>query len=217
VEHEAQESISRRIYNISVGKPPAFLFLQRGEKAMQIIKFFAILVAATTEMAAESATSRRLIVNIPARKIALVENGKVVKMYEVAVGKKSTPSPSGTFHIASHVVNPTYSHEGKVVGPGPGNPVGTRWMSIGFKGYGIHGTNHPESIGHAASHGCIRLRNHDVEELFALVHVGDEVDLIAEPTPEEASLFGEGASDQNETKHLQAKVAAADKTVGGFE
>jgi lipoprotein-anchoring transpeptidase ErfK/SrfK len=145
---------------------------------MQTIKFFAILMAATTELAAESAPSRRLIVNIAARKIVLVEDGKVVKMYAVAVGKRSTPSPSGSFHIASHVVNPTYSHDGKVVGPGPSNPVGTRWMGLGFKGYGIHGTNHPESIGHAASHGCIRMRNHDVEELFELVRVGDEVDLI---------------------------------------
>src|SRR6202044_4104633 len=147
---------------------------------MQTIKFFAVLVAAASEMAAESAPSRRLIVNIPARKIVLVEDGKVVKMYSVAVGKKSTPSPSGSFHIASHVANPTYSHAGKVVKPGPSNPVGTRWMGLGFKGYGIHGTNHPESIGHTASHGCIRMRNHDVEELFALVRVGDEVDLVTD-------------------------------------
>ncbi len=177
---------------------------------MQTMKFFAILVAAATEMAAETAPTRRLIVNIPARKIALVEDGKVLKVYPVAVGKKSTPSPSGAFHIASHVVNPTYTHEGKVVGPGPSNPVGTRWMSLGFKGYGVHGTNHPESVGRAASHGCIRLRNHDVEELFELVRVGDEVDLIAEPTPEEASLFNEVAPE-----HLQAKAAAADVRISG--
>jgi len=148
---------------------------------MQTIKFFAILMAASTEMfAAEDAPSRRLIVNIAARKIVLLEDGKVVKMYPVAVGKHSTPSPSGRFHIASHVANPTYSHDGKLVGPGPSNPVGTRWMGLDFKGYGIHGTNHPESIGHAASHGCIRMRNHDVEELFELVRVGDEVELIAD-------------------------------------
>ncbi len=184
---------------------------------MQTIKFFAILVAAASEMAAESGPSRRLIVNLPARKIALVQDGKVVKMYSVAVGKSSTPSPSGTFHIASHVVNPTYSHAGKVVRPGPGNPVGTRWMSIGFKGYGIHGTNHPESIGHAASHGCIRLRNHDVEELFELVRVGDEVDLVANPTPEEASLF-EKIDGPVPAEHLQAKVAPADiRSVGGLQ
>jgi lipoprotein-anchoring transpeptidase ErfK/SrfK len=184
---------------------------------MQTIKFFAILVAAASEMAAESAPSRRLIVNIPARKIALVEDGHVVKMYQVAVGKQSTPSPNGSFHIASHVVNPTWSHAGKVVGPGPANPVGTRWMSIGYKGYGIHGTNHPESVGHAASHGCIRMRNHDVEELFELVRVGDQVELITEPTPEETRLFEE-APDQIEAQHLQAKAVAADgRTFGGLQ
>src|SRR5580698_10886338 len=161
---------------------------------MQTIKFFAILMAASTEMfAGEGGPSRRLIVNIAARKIVMVEDGKVVKMYPVAVGKHSTPSPSGSFHIASHVVNPTYSHDGKVVRPGPSNPVGTRWMGLGYKGYGIHGTNQPESIGHAASHGCIRMRNQDVEELFALVRVGDDVELITAPTAEEAALFDDAA------------------------
>lgn len=184
---------------------------------MQTIKFFAILVAAATELAAESAPTRRLIVNIPARKIALVENGKVVKIYPVAVGKKGTPSPSGTFHIASHVVNPTWSHAGKVVGPGPANPVGTRWMSLGYKGYGIHGTNHPESVGHAASHGCIRMRNQDVEELFPMVSVGVEVDLIEDPSPEEAAFFTE-IPVETHVEHLQAKAAPADVTaIGGLQ
>ena len=184
---------------------------------MQTIKFFAILMAAATEVAAESAPTRRLIVNIPARKLVLVVDGKVVKMYPVAVGTKSTPSPTGVFHIASHVVNPTYSHEGKVVGPGPSNPVGTRWMSLGYKGYGLHGTNHPESVGHAASHGCIRMRNQDVQELFELVHVGDEVDLIANPTSEEASLFVESAPGKNERNRLQAAVEGADVIAGGMQ
>jgi lipoprotein-anchoring transpeptidase ErfK/SrfK len=184
---------------------------------MQTIKFFTILMAAASEVAAQSAPSRRLLVNIPARKIALVVDGKVVKMYPVAVGKKSTPSPTGSFHIASHVVNPTYSHDGKVVGPGPSNPVGTRWMSIGYKGYGVHGTNHPESIGHAASHGCIRMRNRDAEELFDLVRVGDEVDLIAEPGPEEANLFEDVPPHKSQPDNLQAKAPAADvEIVGGL-
>lgn len=184
---------------------------------MQTLRFVAILMAAASEMAAENAPTRRLMVNIPARRIALVVDGKVVKVYPVAVGKASTPSPSGTFHIASHVMNPTYSHEGKVLGPGPANPVGTRWMSLGYKGYGLHGTNHPESIGHAASHGCIRMRNHDVEELFELVRVGDEVDLIANPTPEEASLFEPSAPEKIQGNHLQARVAAADGIAEGLQ
>jgi lipoprotein-anchoring transpeptidase ErfK/SrfK len=179
---------------------------------MQTIKFFAILMAASTEMLAESAPSRRLIVNIAARKIVLVEDGKVLKTYPVAVGKHSTPSPSGSFRIASHVVNPRYSHDGQVVGPGPSNPVGTRWMGLGYKGYGIHGTNHPESIGHAASHGCIRMRNHDVEELFELVRVGDEVELITEPTAEEARLFDDAPQPIQE-----AKMIASGTTVGGLQ
>lgn len=184
---------------------------------MQTLRFVAVLMAAASEMAAESAPSRRLIVNIPARKIALVEDGKVVKVYPVAVGKQTTPSPNGVFHIASHVVNPTYTHSGKVVAPGPRNPVGTRWMSLGYKGYGLHGTNEPGSIGHAASHGCIRMRNHDVEELFELVRVGDEVDLVANPTPEEARLFNEAVPDKIPPAHLQARVTAADDIAGGLQ
>jgi lipoprotein-anchoring transpeptidase ErfK/SrfK len=183
---------------------------------MQIVKMIAILMAAGTEMFAESAPTRRLIVDIAARKIVLVEDGKVVKMYPVAVGKRSTPSPSGTFHVASHVVNPTYWHDGKVVRPGPSNPVGTRWMSLGYKGYGIHGTNRPESIGHAESHGCIRMRNRDVEELFQLVRVGDEVDLITQPTPEEAVLFDEPASKPAPADSTKI-IASAATTVGGLQ
>jgi lipoprotein-anchoring transpeptidase ErfK/SrfK len=182
---------------------------------MQTIKMIAILMTATTEMfAAEGATTnRRLIVNLAARQVILVEDGKVVKMYPVAIGKHSTPSPLGTFRIASHVANPTYWHDGKVVRPGPGNPVGTRWMSLGFKGYGIHGTNRPESIGHAASHGCIRMRNRDVEELFPLVHVGDEVELTANPTPEEAALFNQTTPTLPQTKIIASVVT----TVGSLQ
>ena len=150
---------------------------------MQAIKILAILAAATTEIFAEDA-GRRLVVSIPDRKIVLIEEGQVVKTYPIAVGKQSTPSPNGSFHIASRVVKPTWYQPGKMVGPGPANPLGTRWMGLGFKGYGIHGTNMPNSIGKAASHGCIRMRNHDVEELFELVQVGDPVDLVTESTAE---------------------------------
>lgn len=184
---------------------------------MQTIQIVAILMAAASELAAENVPTRRLLVSLPARKIVLLEDGRVLKTYPVAIGKPSTPSPRGTFHIASHVVNPTYTHDGKVVKPGPGNPVGTRWMSLGFKGYGIHGTNQPESIGHAASHGCIRLRNRDVEELFELVRVGDEVDLIGDPTPEEASLFERATPDKNHANYLQAKIPPADVIAGGMQ
>jgi len=161
---------------------------------MQTIKILAILAAAASEAFAEGAT-RRLIVSIPDRKIVLMEDGQVVKVYPIAVGKKSTPSPNGSFHIATRVVKPTWYQAGKAVGPGPANPVGTRWMGLGYKGYGIHGTNMPGSIGKAASHGCIRMRNQDVEELFELVRVGDPVDLLTDVNADLAKVFGQGKSE----------------------
>jgi lipoprotein-anchoring transpeptidase ErfK/SrfK len=144
---------------------------------------------AQTKMQSETETTRRLVVSLPDRRMALLEDGRVKKVYVVAVGKKSTPSPTGTFTIKSRVTNPSYSHDGKVVAPGPDNPVGTRWMGLSAKGYGIHGTNAPGSIGKAASHGCIRMRKSDLEQLFAAMRTGDEVDIIGERDTETAEIF----------------------------
>lgn len=123
---------------------------------------------------------RRIVISIPDRKIMLVEDGHVRKVYDIAVGKPSTPSPEGEFRIVNRIVKPTWYTSGKVVPPGPKNPLGTRWLGLSAPGYGIHGTNIPSSIGKAASHGCIRMRNRDVEELFRLVDVGDTVELQGE-------------------------------------
>jgi lipoprotein-anchoring transpeptidase ErfK/SrfK len=84
-----------------------------------------------------------------------------------------------------------------VVGPGPGNPVGTRWMGLSAAGYGIHGTNAPGSIGKAASHGCIRMRNRDVEELFELVGVGVTVELHQERPDIFTQILAEQKPPQN--------------------
>jgi lipoprotein-anchoring transpeptidase ErfK/SrfK len=133
------------------------------------------------QVVSETATlTRFVLISIPDRKLALVDGGQVVKVYPIAVGTDHTPSPDGTFTIISRVANPTWSHKGKVAGPGKGNPVGSRWMGLSLKGYGIHGTNAPRSIGKAASHGCFRMGKKDVEELFALVKVGDSVAVRAE-------------------------------------
>jgi lipoprotein-anchoring transpeptidase ErfK/SrfK len=139
-----------------------------------------------------SEAKHSLVVSLPDRKMALLENGSVKKVYVVAVGKKLTPSPIGTFTIVSRLNNPTYSHRGRIVAPGPDNPVGTRWMGLSVKGYGIHGTNAPKSIGKAASHGCIRMSKVDLEELFDAVTTGDQVEIIGERNVETAELFGGG-------------------------
>jgi lipoprotein-anchoring transpeptidase ErfK/SrfK len=116
---------------------------------------------------------RRILVSIPDRKLAVIEHRKVARIFRVAVGAPVSPTPTGTFEIVNLVSEPTYFHSGTVIPPSVDNPVGSRWIGLNHKGYGIHGTNEPGSIGNAASHGCIRLRNEDVEQLFEMVRVQD--------------------------------------------
>jgi lipoprotein-anchoring transpeptidase ErfK/SrfK len=130
------------------------------------------------------------VVSIPDRKLAVMEGDRVVKIYQTAVGAPKSPSPSGAFKIVQRIPDPTWYGKGKIVPPGKSNPLGTRWIGLSMKGYGIHGTNVPSSIGRNASHGCIRMRNHDVEELFTMVEIGDAVELVSDRTPELDEIFG---------------------------
>ncbi len=137
----------------------------------------AVKAQQSAPQAATSRVQRQIIVSLPDKRLALLEDGKVLKTYRVAVGADVSRSPEGDFTVINRIENPTYYAPGKVIGPGKDNPVGTRWMGLNKKGYGIHGTNVPSSIGKAASHGCIRMRQRDLEELFAMVRVGDKVEL----------------------------------------
>lgn len=157
-----------------------------------MLKSLAVMFTVAEAMA--QAPTRRIVVSIPDRKLALIEDGKVVRVFPVAVGALNTPSPVGTFTVITRVANPTYYRQGHVVRAGKSNPVGPRWIGLSKHGYGIHGTNAPRSIGKSASHGCIRMRNQDVEQLFALVRVGDEVDLIADRTADVARIFDTGSA-----------------------
>ncbi len=148
----------------------------------------------TAGPAAIAPSKTEIVVSLEDRKLALIEDGQVKKIYPVAVGKPSTPSPVGSFTIARRVMNPTYAHDGRFVPPGPHNPVGSRWMGLSIRGYGIHGTNEPHSIGKAASHGCIRMARADLEELYPQVAVGDTVELIGRRDEETAAIFGNPAA-----------------------
>ena len=150
-----------------------------------------VLTAARLHAQEQSAESGRVVlVSLTDRKLALIENGAVKKTYRVAVGKQTTPSPTGTFKIVTRVTNPTYYKPGQVIAPGAENPIGTRWIGLNQKGYGIHGTNAPKSIGKAASHGCIRMAKKDLEELFELVRAGDVVEIRGERDEQVTAVFG---------------------------
>jgi lipoprotein-anchoring transpeptidase ErfK/SrfK len=134
--------------------------------------------------------ARTVLVSIPDRKLAVIDGGQVVATFPIAVGAFVTPSPTGEFQIVTRVSNPTYYHSGKVIPTGKDNPLGTRWVGLSQKGYGIHGTNAPGSVGHAASHGCIRLRNRDMERLFTMLRVGDAVVIRGERDELISQVFG---------------------------
>jgi lipoprotein-anchoring transpeptidase ErfK/SrfK len=156
---------------------PAILLLAAPHASAQAL--------ATTHASPIEAAQRRVIVSLPERTLSLLENDRVVRVFPVAVGAPHTPTPVGTFTIKNRITNPTYYRPGKIVTPGPSNPLGTRWMGLDIKGYGIHGTDEPQSIGYARSHGCVRLRNDDVEQLFELLRPGDMVELRDEPVTAE--------------------------------
>jgi lipoprotein-anchoring transpeptidase ErfK/SrfK len=136
----------------------------------------------STDIAAQYQTA--LIVNRQAFKLTLYKRLKPVKSYSIAVGAVGLETPAGMYHIQNKAVNPAWTkpnsdwvpekERGTVVPGGtPQNPLKSRWLGI-FAGAGIHGIDPSEygSIGHAASHGCVRMRIPDVEDLYPRVPVG---------------------------------------------
>lgn len=97
-------------------------------------------------------------------------NGVLIKSFPCAVGKRSTPTPTGTFNIIDKVKNRPYYKKG-IPGGSPNNPLGTRAIQLTTGGIFIHGTNNNSSIGTSVSNGCIRMYNKDVEWLYDRVGV----------------------------------------------
>lgn len=155
-----------------------------------------LLILASAEALAQTSNvrpspRREVVVTIPARKLAVVEEGRVLKVCRVAVGAANSPSPAGEYKIINRLTNPGYYHKGTVIAPGPANPLGTRWLGLSRKGYGIHGTNEPRSIGKAASHGCIRMAKADLEQIFEMLQIGDSVVVRDDIDEQTAEIFGE--------------------------
>ncbi|MBN1405981.1 MAG: L,D-transpeptidase family protein [Candidatus Omnitrophica bacterium] len=107
--------------------------------------------------------------------LTLLSDGTVFKVYNVSTGKGNC-TPVGTFKIVNKLIDPPwYSAKGVIPPDSPENVLGTRWMGIDNPGYGIHGTIDPASIGFQCTEGCVRMRNAEVEELYAIVPAGTEV------------------------------------------
>lgn len=109
-----------------------------------------------------------LLIDVVGRRLSHYRGDNLVKVYPVAVGKPATPTPTGQYKVVNKILN-------------PGGVLGTRWMGLSIPNgnYGIHGTNNPSSIGTAASLGCVRMHNQDVESLFPQVNIGTSVMIVS--------------------------------------
>ena len=119
-------------------------------------------------------------------RLIFFDDAKVVRWFGVATGQSAFPTPLGNYEIVNLQRNPwwypppsDWAADADPVPPGPGNPLGTRWMGISAPYVGIHGMPDAASIGYSASHGCIRMRIPDAEWLFSHVEIGTPVFIIA--------------------------------------
>jgi len=144
------------------------------------------LSTTTVEPRALTAASSRVIVIDRGRNVLSLYNGtKLWEQFHVATGQPAYPTPAGRFHIVVKWVNPwwyppasPWAAGESPVPPGPGNPLGTRWMGLSAPGVGIHGTPEPQSIGYSESHGCIRMLIPQAEWLFNHVDIGTTVFIV---------------------------------------
>lgn len=131
-----------------------------------------------------------ILVSLKQRRIYLYDNRSVVAKYRCAIGMARYPTPTGTFEIRRKVRMPSWTNPGgawgaglpKYIKPGPSNPLGTRALYLyrngSDTGIRFHGTTKRGSIGHAASHGCMRMRREDVEKFYNQVPMYTDVHIV---------------------------------------
>jgi lipoprotein-anchoring transpeptidase ErfK/SrfK len=126
----------------------------------------------------------KLVLRLRERRVYVYRGDRVETSYPVAIGKPSTPTPTGTFQVFQMIKDPIWRNPwtGQVTRPGANSALGLRWIGFNQRPNGIigfHGTPTVNSIGRAASNGCVRMRNEHVVELFEKVHMGATV--VVEP------------------------------------
>ncbi len=126
----------------------------------------------------------QLVIKLNQRRVYIYQNQQLKTSYPIAVGREGWETPVGEYQVIEMISQPTWEHPltGDIIPPGPDNPLGERWIGFwtdGKNSIGFHGTPNTETVGQAASHGCIRMFNQDVLTLFEMVKIGTPV--IVEP------------------------------------
>ena len=127
-----------------------------------------------------------IVIRRGSNRLTLYRGMRVWRVFAVATGQTTYPTPLGRFSIVVKWRNPwwyppdsPWARGERPTPPGPGNPLGTRWMGLSSPGVGIHGTPNDASIGYSVSHGCIRMHIPDAEWLFERVEIGTTVFIVA--------------------------------------
>jgi lipoprotein-anchoring transpeptidase ErfK/SrfK len=151
-----------------------------------------IVVANVTDTSPEGRVTRIEVDKSHRVLRAFAKSGYLVAVFPATIGSKERPAPSGTHRVTSVSRNPTYrynpdfafkgvkSKEAFVINPGPNNPVGSVWIALSAKSYGIHGTPNPSQVGKTESHGCVRLTNWDAKKLATMVAKGTTVEFVGD-------------------------------------
>lgn len=127
--------------------------------------------------------NNRVVLSLRSRRVYLYQGDILLSSYPVAIGTSETPTPQGEFTVSKMVENPVWQSPwtGEVHAPGPNSALGLRWIEFTSNdegAFGFHGTPTVESIGYAASNGCVRMYNDDVVALFSQVQVGTPVSIV---------------------------------------
>ena len=139
-----------------------------------------------TEEDEDSSTTKgvSIRVDVSANMLEVLKDKQIIAAFPVTPGSDSIPTPKGDWKVKGVAKMPDFRRDEKmlkegvrgddahIIPPGPNNPVGVIWIALNKEGIGIHGTNDPDTIGRAASHGCIRLANWDAVKLAKLVKGG---------------------------------------------
>jgi lipoprotein-anchoring transpeptidase ErfK/SrfK len=126
-----------------------------------------------------------VVIRRGSNRLSLYTGMRLKRTFRVATGSSRYPTPLGRFRVISMWKNPwwyppdsDWAKDEQPIAPGPGNPLGTRWMGISSPGVGIHGTPDPASLGYSVSHGCIRMAIPEAEWLFTQLRVGATVFIV---------------------------------------
>jgi lipoprotein-anchoring transpeptidase ErfK/SrfK len=145
-----------------------------------------LLVRRVEPRVARDAFGPVIVIRRESKALYLYDGARLVQSFGVATGQSQYPTPLGLFSVVDKQRDPWWRPPDsdwakglEPIPPGPGNPLGTRWMGLSAPGVGIHGTPNGGSIGYSVSHGCIRMYIPDAEWLFNTVDVGVPVFIVA--------------------------------------